>query len=450
MILNSIRLRITVASLAAIAIAIFTANILIANLFKEHALKQFEATMQVQLNQIASLIVAEPKSGRIELTSQPSEPRWSAPLSGYYWQINLPDGQLLRSRSLWDSILNVSQKETAGTSNFYYIDDLSNQHLLALTKSLSIDGGSTKFLLTVASDTKELDKAILAFQSSIQGYLLILAIVLLAILFLQISFGLSPLSALKMALHRFHIGEAERVEGAFPVEFNPLVAELNDVIEKNSTIVTRAKTQAGNLAHAMKTPIAVISNALEDRNISHDSFKALVQEQIYKAKEQIDWNLAKARAATSVKNSRLKTSVLPVIESIVAVMRKVYAEKALRIELQNPAASSFIFNGEEHDLQEIVGNLLDNACKWAKTRVDISAASYKDGLQIVVEDDGLGVNPADYGKVLRRGFRVDELTQGSGLGLAIVDDLISLYGGSIELGHSSLGGLRVQVRLGAK
>ncbi|OZB47456.1 MAG: hypothetical protein B7X60_06170 [Polynucleobacter sp. 39-45-136] len=444
MILNSIRLRITVASLAAIAIAIFVANILIANLFKEHALKQFEATMQVQLNQIASLIVAEPKSGRIALTSQPSEPRWSAPLSGNYWQINLPDGQLLRSRSLWDSTLNVSQKEIAGTSNFYYIDDLSNQHLLALTKNLSIDGGSTKFLLTVASDTKELDKAILAFQSSIQGYLLILAIMLLAILFLQISFGLSPLSALKKALH------AERVEGAFPVEFNPLVAELNDVIEKNSTIVTRAKTQAGNLAHAMKTPIAVISNALEDRNISHDSFKTLVREQIYKAKEQIDWNLAKARAATSSKNPRLKTPVLPVIESIVAVMHKVYAEKVLRIEVQSPAASSLIFNGEEHDLQEIVGNILDNACKWAKTRVDISAASYKDGLQIIVEDDGLGVNSADYGKVLRRGFRVDELTQGSGLGLAIVDDLITLYGGSIELGHSSLGGLRVQVRLGAK
>ncbi len=450
MILNSIRLRITVASLAAIAIAIFVANILIANLFKEHALKQFEATMQVQLNQIASLIVAEPKSGRIALTSQPSEPRWSAPLSGYYWQINLPDGQLLRSRSLWDSTLNVSQKETAGTSNFYYIDDLNNQHLLALTKNLSIDGGSTKFLLTVASDTKELDKAILAFQSSIQGYLLILAIVLLAILFLQISFGLSPLSALKKSLHQFHIGEAERVEGAFPVEFNPLVAELNDVIEKNSTIVTRAKTQAGNLAHAMKTPIAVISNALEDKNISHDSFKALVQEQIYKAKEQIDWNLAKARAATSSKNPRLKTSVLPVIESIVAVMHKVYAEKALRIEVQSPAAYSLIFNGEEHDLQEIVGNLLDNACKWAKTRVDISIASYKNGLQIVVEDDGLGVNPADYGKVLKRGFRVDELTQGSGLGLAIVNDLVSLYSGSIELGHSRLGGLRVQVRLGVK
>ncbi len=448
MILNSIRLRITVASLAAIAIAIFVANILIANLFKEHALKQFEATMQVQLNQVASLIVAEPKSGRIALTSQPSEPRWSAPLSGYYWQINLPDGQLLRSRSLWDSTLNVSQKETAGTSNFYYIDDLSNQHLLALTKNLSIDGGSTKFLLTVASDTKELDKTILAFQSSIQGYLLILAIVLLAILFLQISFGLSPLSALKKSLHQFHIGEAQRVEGAFPVEFNPLVAELNDVIEKNSTIVTRAKTQAGNLAHAMKTPIAVISNALEDKNICHDSFKALVQEQIYKAKEQIDWNLAKARAATSSKNPRLKTSVLPVIESIVAVMHKVYAEKALRIEVQSPAAYSLIFNGEEHDLQEIVGNLLDNACKWAKTRVDISIASYKNGLQIVVEDDGLGVNPADYGKVLKRGFRVDELTQGSGLGLAIVDDLATLYGGSIELGQASLGGLRVQVRLG--
>ncbi|OZA41658.1 MAG: hypothetical protein B7X83_01690 [Polynucleobacter sp. 17-46-58] len=448
MMLNSIRLRITVASLAAIAIAIFAANILIANLFKEHALKQFEATIQFQLNQIASLIVADPKVERITLTSQPSEPRWSAPLSGYYWQINLPDGQLIRSRSLWDSTLNVSQTETVGASNFYYIDDLSNQHLLALTKSLSIDDGKTKFLLTVASDTKELDKAILAFQSSIQGYLLILAIVLLAILFLQITFGLSPLAALKKALHRFHIGEADRVNGIFPVEFNPLVVELNAVIEKNSSIVTRAKTQAGNLAHAMKTPIAVISNALEDKNISDKSFKALVKEQISNAKEQIDWNLAKARAATASKNPRLKTPVLPVIESIVVVMHKVYAENALKIEIQNPTASPSIFNGEEHDLQEIVGNILDNACKWAKTRVEISEAPYMDGLQIIVEDDGLGVNPADYDKVLKRGFRVDELTQGSGLGLAIVNDLVALYDGSIELGLSSLGGLRVQVRLG--
>ena len=446
MILNSIRLRITVASLAAIAIAIFAANILIANLFKEHAVKQFESTMRVQLNQIASLVAVDQKSGRIALTSQPSEPRWSAPLSGYYWQINLPGGQLLRSRSLWDSTLNVSQKETAGTSNFYYIDDLSNQHLLALTKNLSIDGGSTKFLLTVASDTKELDDAILAFQSSIQGYLLILAIVLLAILFLQITFGLSPLGALKKALHKFHIGEADKVNGVFPVEFSPLVAELNAVIEKNSSIVTRAKTQAGNLAHAMKTPIAVISNALEDKNICHDSFKALVQEQICKAKEQIDWNLAKARAATSSKNPRLRTPVVPVVQSIVAVMNKVYADKGLSIDIQSFPDSSLIFNGEQHDLQEIVGNLIDNACKWAKSKVQITVGAHNEKVQIIVEDDGLGVKSEDYVRILRRGFRVDELTQGSGLGLAIVDDLVSLNEGAIELGQSSFGGLKVSIQ----
>jgi signal transduction histidine kinase len=197
----------------------------------------------------------------------------------------------------------------------------------------------------------------------------------------------------------------------------------------------------------MKTPIAVISNALEDKNISDDSFRELVKEQIHKAREQIDWNLAKARAATSSKNPRLKTPVLPVIESIVAVMHKVYAEKGLIIEVQNPITSSFMFNGEEHDLQEVVGNLLDNACKWAKSRVNISVSPCMGGIQIVVEDDGLGINPSDYPKVLRRGFRVDELTQGSGLGLAIVDDLVSLYDGNIELGQSSLGGLRVLIQL---
>lgn len=449
MILNSIRLRIIVASLAAIAIAIFVANILIANLFKEHVVKQFEVTMQAQLNQIASLISVDQRSGKVTLTSPAGDPRWSTPLSGHYWQINLPDGQLIRSRSLWDSTLKVSEGPLNGVNNFYYIDDFANQRLLVLTKSLSMNGGTSKFLLTVASGTEELDKAIAAFQSSIEGYLFILAIVLLAILFLQITFGLSPLTTLKKALHQFHIGEAYKVEGVYPVEFNPLVMELNAVIEKNSSIVTRAKTQAGNLAHAMKTPIAVISNALGDKNMNHDSFRVLVKEQIYKAREQIDWNLAKARAATSLMNPRLKTPVLPVIESIVAVMHKVYAEKGLVIELKNPTASSSIFHGEEHDLQEIVGNLLDNACKWAKSRVNISVSPFMNGLQMVVEDDGLGVDPANYSKVLKRGFRIDELTQGSGLGLAIVDDLVSLYDGSIELGQSSLGGLSVLIRLGA-
>lgn len=446
MMLNSIRLRITIASLVAIATAIFAANILIANLFKEHATKQFEATMQFQLNQLASLIAVDPKTGRVTLTSPAGEPRWSAPLSGFYWQINFPDGQLLRSRSLWDSTLEITSQNNLISNNFYYIEDFNSQHLLALTKSLSVEGGKNRFLLTVARNSNELQQAILDFRSSIQGYLLILAVVLLAILILQITFGLSPLNALKKSLHSYHIGEADKIEGVFPIEFNPLVNELNAVIEKNATIVTRARTQAGNLAHAMKTPIAVISNALEDKGMSFESFKNLIHEQISKAKEQIDWNLAKARAATSSKNPRLRTPVLPVVQSIVAVMNKVYADKGLSIDIQSFADSSLIFNGEQHDLQEIVGNLIDNACKWAKSKVQITVGTHNEKVQIIVEDDGLGVKSEDYVRILRRGFRADELTQGSGLGLAIVDDLVSLNEGAIELGQSSFGGLKVSVQ----
>jgi signal transduction histidine kinase len=446
MMLNSIRLRITIASLVAIATAIFAANILIANLFKEHATKQFEATIQFQLNQLASLISVDPKTGHVTLTSPAGEPRWSAPLSGFYWQINFPDGQLLRSRSLWDSTLEITNQNNLISNNFYYIDDFNSQHLLALTKSLSVEGGKNRFLLTVARNSNELQQAILDFRSSIQGYLLILAVFLLAILILQITFGLSPLNALKKSLHSYHIGEADKIEGVFPIEFNPLVNELNAVIEKNATIVTRARTQAGNLAHAMKTPIAVISNALEDKGMSFESFKNLIHEQISKAKEQIDWNLAKARAATSSKNPRLRTPVLPVVQSIVAVMNKVYADKGLSIDIQSFPDSSLIFNGEQHDLQEIVGNLIDNACKWAKSKVQITVGAHNEKVQIIVEDDGLGVKSEDYVRILRRGFRVDELTQGSGLGLAIVDDLVSLNEGAIELGQSSFGGLKVSIQ----
>lgn len=449
MILNSIRLRISAASLMAIAAALFAANILISNLFKEHATRQFEVTLQSQLNQLASLIKEDSKSGKLSLTAPANEPRWSTPFSGFYWQINYPDGQLLRSRSLWDSTLTVNPSPNSRSDTFYYIEDFNNQHLLALTKMLSIEGDSKKFLLTVATDTDELKRSILTFQTSIQGYLLILAFVLLAILFLQITLGLSPLTSLKNSLNRLDSGDAERIEGEFPIEFNPLVNEFNAVLDRNQKIISRARTQAGNLAHAMKTPIAVISNALVDKSISCESFKELVDEQICKAKEQIDWNLAKARAATASKNPRLRTLVLPVVDSIVRVMEKVYAGRKLTLNVYSEKHASPVFNGDQQDLQEIVGNLIDNACKWAKSSVLISIKVVGGDIWIAVEDDGKGILPDDYSKVLKRGFRADEMTQGSGLGLAIVDDLIAIYEGDMQLSESSMGGLKVSIRLPA-
>lgn len=447
MILNSIRLRITAASLFAIVAALFAANILIGNLFKEHVTKQFEATIQSQLVRLASLVKTDPQSEKLVLLAPAGEPRWSTPFSGLYWQIDLQDGQILRSRSLWDLALKVMPQTDQGANHFYYIEDFNKERLLALSKKISIDSGANDFILTVAADTKELQQAILSFQSSIQVYLFILALVLLAILFLQITFGLSPLASLKRALNHLQKGDSAKIEGDFPVEFNDLVNEFNIVLERNERIVSRAKTQAGNLAHAMKTPIAVISNALDDKNMACESFKTLVKDQIGKAKEQIDWNLAKARAATAFRNPQLTTAVFPVIESIVSVMNKVYADKELRIDIELEGNTPIAFNGEKQDLQEIVANLIDNSCKWAKSAVLISVAESSGSIQITFEDDGAGVLPQNYGKVLRRGFRVDELTQGSGLGLAIVDDLLSLYEGSIALGDSRLGGLKVSVRL---
>ena len=447
MIFNSIRLRISAASVTAIIIALFAANFLIGNLFKEHATKQFESAMQSQLYQLASLIQEDQSTEKIALISPVGEPRWTSPFSGLYWQIDLMDGHILRSRSLWDLTLNVNKPINPGAEKFTSIDNFNNQSLLVLSKNLSINEKSNRFTLIVAADTNELSQSILNFQASIKWYLFILAFVLLAILFLQITLGLSPLITLKNSLNSLRKGDVNKIEGVFPSEFNSLVSEFNIVLERNQKIVEKARTQAGNLAHAIKTPIAVISNALTDKNLSIPDLKELVNQQISIAKEQIDWNLAKARAATAARNPRLKTLLPPVIYSIVRVMEKVYVDKLLKYEIHVDRDAIYIFNGEEKDLQEMLGNIIDNASKWAKSLVQISVQMLDGNISIVIEDDGVGVHPKEYLQVMKRGFRADELIKGSGLGLSIVDDLVSTYDGFMNLDKSELGGLRVSIQL---
>lgn len=447
MIFNSIRFRVGIASLAAIAIALLLANFVIGNLFKEHATRQFESTLQSYFFQVASLAERNQHTGELVFAPSMTEPRWSTPLSGLYWQANLTDGRTIRSRSLWDSTLKTQRLNEPGKAYFYSINLEHGQQLLALSKQIELGGvDATPFLLTIAADTAELDQSIRQFQSQIQWYLVILAIALLGIVVLQITIGLSPLGKLKTAIFRLRTGDTATIEGQFPSEFSPLVNDFNSVIEQNHQLVIKARTQAGNLAHAIKTPLTVITNALESKTISDADFRQLALEQTTLAKEQVDWSLARAKIITRTRNITLKTPVISAVQSIVRVMEKVYADKSLVIAVDMPAPS-IQFNGEERDLHEIVGNLIDNACKWARKQVLISANAQKQWFSISIGDDGPGIHADQHAHVMQRGARLDELTPGSGLGLAIADDLVTIYGGNIRMDQSPLGGLKVTVTL---
>jgi len=444
MIFNSIRFRIAIASLVGIAIALAFASSVIGTLFEEHATRQFQSALQSRFLQVASLAGQDPKTGELIFKAPANEPRWSSPLSGLYWQANLPDGKIIRSRSLWDTTLQV---HSPGKASFYDINTSQGQHLMARSQAIELDGLiPIHFLLTVAEDTAALDQSIRQFQSQIQWYLTILAAALLSMVVLQITIGLSPLSKLKKAMLRLRNGDAARIEGQYPNEFSPLVDDFNSVLEQNKQLVSKAQIQAGNLAHAIKTPLAVITNAIASKTIHDADFRQLVLEQTRLAKEQVDWSLARAKTITRSRNITLKTPVVGAIQSIVRVMEKIYADKSLTMTI-HASESAVQFNGDERDLHEILGNVIDNACKWASTQVLISISKEKGWVTIAIEDDGPGITPDDYANVVRRGVRLDEFTPGTGLGLAIVDELIAIYGGKMQMNQSHLGGLEVALQL---
>ncbi|WP_286306384.1 ATP-binding protein [Polynucleobacter sp. HIN5] len=308
------------------------------------------------------------------------------------------------------------------------------------------DAQSTPFTLTVAVDRSPLDAEITLFSSEIRRYLFILALALLMILIMQITIGLQPLEALKKAMIRLKSGKSSMIEGEYPTEFNILVKDFNTVLGQNQQIIVRARAQVGNLAHAIKTPLAVIQNAVHDSSLSKEAFKELVLQQTQSAKEQVDWSLAKAKSIALNRIVTPGTPILETIQSVVRVMDKLHSDKSLQIKItcNEPAP---IFNGEGHDLQEMIGNVLDNACKWAKSIVHIKITSRENFLLICFEDDGIGLDPIKYDEALKRGIKLDEVTPGSGLGLSIVSELVEIYGGRVVLNQSNLGGLSVTLEL---
>ncbi len=448
MILKSLRFRIAVISILAILIVLFVANRVITDLFAQYATKQFELNIQTQFNQLASLVAINPRSQQPQLVSPVGEPRWATPLSGLYWQINASDGSVLRSRSLWDQTLAIrGLKKMSDQPHFYEITGVGQHPLLAYSKTVSLeDSKSNPFTLTVTADRSTLDAEITSFASEIRRYLFILALALLTILVMQITIGLRPLSVLKGAMIRLKSGKSSMIEGDYPAEFNTLVKDFNTVLEQNQKIIARARAQAGNLAHAIKTPLAVIQNAAHDNNLPKEAFRELVLQQTQSAKEQVERSLAKTKTLALNPIVTTRTPVLSTIQSVVRVMDKLHSDKNLLIKIEC-SEPNLIFNGEAHDLQEMIGNVLDNAYKWAKSIVNINISNKVNFVEICIEDDGVGLDPSKYDSALKRGMKLDEITPGSGLGLSIVSELVELYGGKVSLNQSPFGGLSITLVL---
>jgi len=258
--------------------------------------------------------------------------------------------------------------------------------------------------------------------------------------------GLSPFTELRERLASVRDGRARRVDGHYPSEVQPVVDDLNALLDLRDQTVKRAIAKAGDLAHALKTPLAVLAHEAEVADgAGQGELAAVMRQQIERMRRQMDYHLAHARAAASGAAPGAHCSVLPSAEGLARTLLRLHADRGLSIEVEADAAH--VVRVEREDLDEMVGNLLDNACKWARSRIVIASASSGPAIVITVDDDGPGLEASMREAVLQRGVRADEAAPGSGLGLAIVRDLAELYGGSIALGPSPSGGLRARLQL---
>ena len=448
---RSLRIRLLVGTLIWIAATIAIAGWGLAGLFRQHVAEQFRAGMVVQLDQLTANLAID-QAGQPFLSAPLSDPRLRRPFSGVYWQVDrlgsfrtsaLPG--VLRSRSLWDDVLTVPEDVLIdGEIHEHQITTADEAHLGVVERIVSpAEQPEQSYRLIVAATTTLITEPVGRFYSLLAWSLGALCIGLLAAAIAQVFIGLRPLDRLRRELAKVRQGTAKSIEGDFPLEVQPLVDDFNDVLSHNARIVTHARTQAGNLAHAVKTPLSVLANAASRPG---PRLPQLVAEQVATAQHQVDYHLARARTAGSTGIPGMRSPVRPVIESLISVMDHLYRDKdvsaTLAIEDREP-----VFWGEQQDLQEMLGNLLENAWKWANSRIDISCHSDSKTLTVMVDDDGPGLAKELRQAMLARGVRADERVAGTGLGLAIVSDLVELYGGTLDIKSSLRGGLRVRLTL---
>jgi signal transduction histidine kinase len=330
-----------------------------------------------------------------------------------------------------------------------YAQGPEGQELRIVERTLDL-GQDGRYLVAVAGDAAEIENEIYSFDSALLGTFAVLAVVLLLTTTFQVRFGLAPLKRISSGLAAIRAGSAERLEGAFPQEIAPLARETNALLDANREIVGRARTHVGNLAHALKTPISVILN--EASAHGPDSFALKVREQTEIMRDQVTRHLERARLAARIAVVGTVTEVREVVTALARTMEKIHHHRGIAIDIDAPEGVRF--RGERQDLEEMVGNLVDNAFKWAQSRVAVEVFSERADtkedrrtVRILIDDDGPGLSPQQREQVARRGRRLDETKPGSGLGLSIVVELASLYGGAVSLGTAPIGGLRAELIL---
>lgn len=382
--------------------------------------------------------------GEVRFNRPLGDQRFLEPYSGLYWQVTGRGFDPFRSRSLWDRALVVPPAHRDDEVHIYDSKEMPDEPLRILERDVRLPGSAVIWRFQVGQSRRGLDDQIAILRRTLVRSFALLGLGLIVMSVIQAAYGLWPLRQLRRDIAKVKSGEASRVANEkLPNEVAPIVEELNDLLAHNERQAEEARRHAGNLAHALKTPLTVIMNEATAR--SADLTETVVREATT-MRRQVDHHLARARAVGRRGAAQSRSEVFPSLKAVERAMARMHRHVTVDLAGDKTAAVRV----ERQDLDEMIGNLIENAAKYGQGRVFVTVERAGNFIELLVEDDGPGIPAADRAKVVERGARLDTGKPGTGLGLAIVRDVVEIYGGTITLEESEdLGGLLVRLRLPA-
>lgn len=432
---GSLRLRLFVAAALLIALALFLTGLALIRMFETQVRERVITGLENDLLQLAGTINIGTDGG-VSTEGDLADPRYQEPYGGRYWRIDFipipgePQLKPLSSRSLWDYELNP--EDPTGPEG---------ERLIFAKRELGIErnGKAQRLVMVAAAHEEEVQRPLGELRDQLVLSLVIIGTILVTGAWLQVTVGLNPLKTMREQVAAIRTGRSRRVQGHYPDEVAPLVRELNDVLDIRDASLERARRRAGDLAHGLKTPLTVLSSiARELRKDGRMRQADDIDEQADAMLRHVERSLARARLSSG--GGHATAAVRPVVDKVVAAVARLPGAEDLDFDIRVDEGAMLPL--DQNDLTELLGNLLDNARKWAKTTVVVEQS----GSGLIIEDDGPGVPDGELARISERGRRLDESKQGSGLGLSIVEDIADIYGLTVTFGRSPLGGLRVEIR----
>lgn len=451
---GSIARRMLVAAALWSAVVLLIAGWSLQAFYRTETDQQLDSSLSDTLLALATAVNEEGGEVKFDDAKLPRDEKYGRALSGRYWAFLDLDGQqnVLRTReseSFFDEDVSVAQPVKAsavaapGVALYLDAPGPDQKQVRIGVQAVKLEAREHPILLYAAIERTNADAAVGSFTLRLAIALGVLAIGLIGGVLVLIRYGLRPLHEIQGKLGDVRAGRRDNLDGEYPGELSPLVKEINTLISHNRKVVERARTHVGNLAHALKTPLAVLKNEAK----GSDKLSELVRRQTESMTSNVNSYLKRAQAAAQAEVLGVRTEVKEPVEGIARMLERLHRDKGVAIDVDvDPKA---VFRGERGDFDELVGNLLENAAKWCKSQVNVTVTRSDDGMEVIVDDDGPGLPAEHRAKALERGKRLDESEPGTGLGLSIVNELADIYGGKFHLEDSPIGGLRARLVLPA-